>query len=60
MTRYSQRFEVAKCFNTLKLYTLKALVKIGSISFFSSSDMQKFYHCLGYHAIVINSLFKFF
>ena len=30
-------------------------VKIGSISFFSSSDMQKFHHLLGCHTIGINA-----
>ena len=39
-------------------------VKIGSISFFSSSDMQKSHHLLGYHTIGImigiNYAFNFF
>ena len=37
---------VPKCFNTSKLYTVDVhySVKIGSIYFFLSSDMQKFYH----------------
>ena len=30
-------------------------VKIASISFYSSSDMQKFHHLSGCHAICINS-----
>ena len=59
MIRYSQRFQVAKCSNTSKLYTLKAL-SIGSISFLLSSDMQKFHHLLGCDAIGINSSFIFF
>ena len=36
----------------LKHYSVKA----NSISFFSSSDMQRFHHFLGCHTIVINSL----
>ena len=35
-------------------------VKIGSISFFSSSDMQKLHHLLGKHAIDIKSSLIFF
>ena len=56
MTRYSQRFKMAKCSNTLKLYILKALI----IFFFSSSDMQKIDHLLGCSAIDINSSSNFF
>ena len=52
MTRCSQRFQVTKCFDTLKLYTLKTLLMK---KFFSSFDMQKFHHLLGCHAIGINS-----
>ena len=52
---------VSKYPYTLKLYTLKALLnKIGSIPFFSSSDMQKFHHLLRCHAIGINSSLIFF
>ena len=59
----------AKCFNTPILYTSDAhfynsSIKIGPISFFSSSDTQKFYHLLGCRTIGINSslifFFKFF
>ena len=51
---------VPKCFNTPILHTTNAdfysrPVKTGSIFFFSSSDMQKFHHLLGYRAIGINS-----
>ena len=61
MRWYSQRFQVVKCSNTPKLYTLKASsVKIGSISFFSCSDMQKWHHFLGCHVIGINSSLAFF
>ena len=35
-------------------------VKIGSVSFFTSSDMQQFHHLLGCHTIGINSSFFFF
>ena len=35
-------------------------VKIGSISFFSSSNMQKFHHFLGCHAVKINFSLIFF
>ena len=35
-------------------------VKIGSISFFSSADMQKYYHLLGFHIIGINSSLNIF
>ena len=52
---------VWKCPNTLKLYALKPLlVKIGFVSFFSSSNMQKLYHLLGCHAIGMNSSLIFF
>ena len=35
-------------------------IKIGSISLFSTSDMQKFHHLLGCHAIGINPSLIFF
>ena len=35
-------------------------IKIDSISFFSTSDMQKFHHLLGCHAIGINPSLIFF
>ena len=61
MTRYSQRFKVAKCSNTLKLYILKALSKNRFyFFFFSFSDMQKIDHLLGCSAIDINSSSTFF
>ena len=49
----------AKCFNTTMSYTTDAhfynpLVKVGSISFFSSSGTQKFHHLLEFHATGIN------
>ena len=45
-----------KDFNTLKLYTLKALLSKNRFYFFlSSSGTQKFHHLLGYRAIGINS-----
>ena len=34
MTRYSERFQVTKRFNTLKLYTLKALLSKNRFYFF--------------------------
>ena len=56
-----KNFQVSKVLNTSILYTLKALLsKIGSISSFSSSDMQKFYYPLGCLAIGINSSFNSF
>ena len=50
----------AKCFNTLILYTTDThiyhcSIKIGSISFFSSSDTPEFHHFLGCHTTSINS-----
>ena len=35
-------------------------VKVGSICFFSFSDIPKFYYLLGYCAVGINSSFTFF
>ena len=58
-----------KFFNSPMLYTTDAhfynsSLKIGSIYFFSSSDMYQSHHPLGYHATGINSslifFFKFF
>ena len=49
-----------KCSNTSKLYLMHSKhysVKIGSISFFSSSEIQKFHYILGFNAIGINSSF---
>ena len=51
MTRYSERFQVTKYFNTFKFHKLKTV----NSTFLSSSDMQKFHHLLGCHAIGINS-----
>ena len=52
-----------KCVNT-KTHFYNFSINIGSISFFSSSDMHQFHHLSGYHATGINSLlnsfFKFF
>ena len=55
----------AKCFNTLILYTTDThiyhwSIKIRSVSFFSSSDTQKFHHFLGCHTTSINSSLIFF
>ena len=55
----------AKCFNTPKSYTADAhfynpSVNTDSIYFFSSSDMQKFYHLLECHTIGIISSFIYF
>ena len=52
-----------KCFNNPKLYTTdthfyNSSIKMGSISFFSSSDTRKFHHVLEFHAISINSSLK--
>ena len=54
-----------KCFNSTILYTTDALfynssVQIGSSSFFSSFDMQKFHYLLGCYAAGSNSFFIFF
>ena len=54
----------AKCFNTPILYTTdthfyKPSIKIGSISFFLSSEEQKFRHLLGCHALGIRSSLSF-
>ena len=51
---------VAKFFNTTDAHSNYFSVKIGSISYFSSSDIQKFHHLLGCHAISINSSFNSF
>ena len=59
LIRYSQRFQVPKYSHTLKLYTLKVLLNENWISFFSSSDMQKFHHLLGCYTICISSLTLF-
>ena len=50
----------AKCFNTPILYTTDThfynfLINVGSISFFSSSDMHQSHHLLRCHAIGISS-----
>ena len=55
----------AKCFNTANLYTTGTLfynssINIGSISFFSSSDMHQTHHLLGCHATGINSSYNSF
>ena len=59
----------AKCFNTPNLDTTKThfsntLINIGSISFFSSSDMRQSHYLWGCHVTGINSslnsFFKFF
>ena len=44
-------------YSTLLMHKKHYSVKIGSISYFSSSDMQKVNHLLGCHTISINSLF---
>ena len=50
-----------KCSNTSISYALKSLLsKNWFYFFFSSSDMQKFDHLLGCHAIGINSSLIFF
>ena len=65
MTRYSQRYvyyikwqnvPVLSNYIHKKHYS----VKVGSISLFSSSDMEKFHYLLGCHAIGINSSLIFF
>ena len=54
---------MAKCLGTLKSYTTATLkhysIEIGSISFSSYYDTQKFHHLLGCHAISINSSLLF-
>ena len=59
------QFSVQNYFNTSILYTTdkhfyNPSVKIGFISFISSSDTKKFHHLLGYHATGINSSFNYF
>ena len=59
------QFFIQKCFNTPVLYTTNAhfynpSVKIGSISFLSSSDRQNLHHLLGCHATGIGSYLIFF
>ena len=54
-----------KCFSTPMLYTIDVYFynlseKMGSISFFSSSEMQQFHHLLGCHTIGHNSSLIFF
>ena len=56
---------MTKCLGTSKLYTIDAhwkhySIKIGSISFLSTSDMQKFHHLLGCHSVGINSSLIFY
>ena len=61
MISYSQIFEVLKCFNALKLSTLKGLLgKSRFYLFFSSSDTQTLHHLLGCYATSINSSLIFF
>ena len=57
MTRYPESIQVSKCFNILKLYTLKALLIL--FFFFSSSAIQKFHHLLGCDPLGINSSLVF-
>ena len=45
---------------TTDTHFYKSSIKIGSISFFPSSDAQKFHHLLGCHAIDINSSLIYF
>ena len=59
------QFSVPKYFDISILYTTEIgfynpLVEVGSISFFSSSDTQKFHHILGCQATGINSSPIFF
>ena len=61
MIRYSQIFEVLKCFNALKLSTLKGLLGESRFYlFFSSSGTQTLHHLLGCYATSINSSLIFF
>ena len=62
---FMHNFLGQKCPNTPILCTTDAhfynpSVKVGSISFFSFSDMQKFHHLFGCHAIGINYSLIFF
>ena len=57
--------EEAKCFNTPHLYTTNpdfyhSSIKIGSTSFFSSSDMHQSYNLFECHTTATNSSLKFF
>ena len=45
---------------TTETHFYNSSVKIGSVSFFISSDMQKLHHLLGCHTIGINSALIFF
>ena len=60
--RYSKRYQVARCPNTLKLYTLKVLLHENWINFFffDLPGRAKILHLLGCHAIGINSSFNSF
>ena len=61
MTRFLQRFQVAKGPNTSILYTWKALLSKNRFNFFTStSHMHKFHHLLGCYPIGINSSLIFF
>ena len=70
MFQYLKRKNVSipqeeKCFNSPMSYSTDVhfynpSVKIGSTSFFSSSDMQKFHNISGCQAIGINSSLVFF
>ena len=62
---YSQRFvNYVKCHKDLNIHNLCTLkrysAKMGCISFFSSSGMQKLHHLLGCHATGINFSLLFF
>ena len=48
---------VAKCFNTSDAYYS---VKFGSISFLSSSHLEKFHHLLACHTIGMKPLYPMF
>ena len=59
------QFSVPKCANTLRLYTTNiqfynSSIKIGSTSFFSSSDKHQPHHLLACHTTGINASFIFF
>ena len=47
-------------FYTIDAHLKHCSVKIGSTSFLSSSDMQKFHHLLGFYVIDIISSLNFF
>ena len=55
VSNFSNTFIMYTCYTCWYTY-----IKTYSIPLFSSSEMQKFHHLLGYHATSINYLFNLF